>query len=152
MSRRLCESRARYVRVVSAPGGGGDGQSSSRMPRIVGPCYTTASIARTLHLTTDDVQRMAEAGDLLALPTADGHTVYPSFQLDHGVIVEHLGDVLRTLHPGIDDPWAWALWLTGHPSSPTPGFTPPSRVEQLRAGEGHAVLLAAEHTAHAWRS
>ncbi|CAN7354784.1 hypothetical protein LJR045_002055 [Microbacterium sp. LjRoot45] len=95
---------------------------------------------------------MAEAGDLLALPTADGHTVYPSFQLDHGVIVEHLGDVLRTLHPGIDDPWAWALWLTGHPSSPTPGFTPPSRVEQLRAGEGHAVLLAAEHTAHAWRS
>lgn len=122
------------------------------MPRIVGPCYTPASIARTLHRNTDQIQRMVEAGELLALTTADGHTVYPSFQLDHGVPVEHLGDVLRILRHGIDDPWAWALWLTGHPSSPTPGFMPPSRVEQLRAGEAQTVLLAAEHTAYAWRS
>lgn len=122
------------------------------MPIIVGPCYTTASIARTLHLTTDDVQRMAGSGELLALTTADGHTVFPSFQLDRDVVVERLGDVLRILRHGVDDPWAWALWLRGHPSSAAPGFTPPSRVEQLRAGEAQTVLLAAEHTAYAWRS
>lgn len=73
MSRRLGKSSAGYVRVVRAPGEGRDARSSSRMSRIVGPCYTTESIAKTLHLTTDDIQRMAGAGYLLALTTTDGH-------------------------------------------------------------------------------
>lgn len=115
---------------------------------IVGPCYTTQSVARTLGWTEGGVTEAAEALRLLALETDDGVILYPSFQLHEGRVVEGLADVLTVLLTGTASRWTWAQWL----NTAIPGAEPPRHIENLRAGNLDEVLRDAAHDAWAWRS
>lgn len=122
------------------------------MAEAIGPCYTTDSIARVLDHTVEQVDMLIEGCCLLALTTSDGHVVFPAFQLHNGRMVRGLPPVLRMLRKGVDDPWAWALWLNSNP--PIVEGIPPgtSRMAQLIDGEVDVVFLAAYRTAKSWRS
>lgn len=89
---------------------------------IIGPCYTTASMARALESTEEEVTVVGEPLNLLALETDDGVTLYPSFQLNDGHVVEGLADVLRVFKSGVDSPWTWAQWLNRTPTLFAPGM------------------------------
>jgi len=90
--------------------------------------------------------------ELLALETADQMLVFPVFQVRDGHAVPGLPPVLGALREGIDDPWAWALWLNSTPPV-VEGIAPEvSRIKQLIDGEFDRVLRAAERTASSWRS
>lgn len=128
-----------------------DGEPS-RLADAIGPCYSTASIARALELSEDEVVALAEAGGLLALTTVDGYVVVPAFQLHDGRPVPGLSPVLSALRQGVDDPWTWALWLNSTPPV-VEGIAPGvSRMQQLIDGEFDRVLRAAERSASSWRS
>lgn len=117
---------------------------------IVGSCYTSASLARTLGWTDSKVNEAAESIALLRLRTSDGVELYPAFQLLDGKPVVGLADVLRTLRSGADAPWTWAQWLNT-PLTDDDGFVQPANIERLRAGQLTEVLLEARHDAAAWR-
>lgn len=55
---------------------------------IVGPCYTVASVARTLGWTEAEVMEAGNDLRLLLLHSDDDVYLYPSFQLLDGKIVE----------------------------------------------------------------
>lgn len=117
---------------------------------IVGPCYTTASIARALGWTEAKVNEAAASLALLRLTTSDGVDLYPAFQVQDGEPQRDLADVLRVLRTGVDDPWTWAQWLNT-PLADEDGVEQPANVERLREGQLADVLLEAEHDAAAWR-
>ena len=56
--------------------------------KIVGPCYTVASMARTLEWTETEVMEAGSDLRLLMLHTSDDVYLFPSFQLPDGNIVE----------------------------------------------------------------
>jgi hypothetical protein len=114
---------------------------------VVGPCYTVASMARTLGWTE---ARVTEAGDtlrLLALEASDGVTLYPAFQLHDGQVVEGLSEVLAVLPTGTASRWTWAQWL----NTAMPDDDPPRIIDALRAGRLDEVLRDAERDSWAWR-
>ena len=117
---------------------------------IVGPCYTTASLARTLRWTTPESAEAAESLTLLKLTTSDGVELYPAFQIWDGRPASDLADVLRVLRSGVDDPWTWAQWLNT-PLTDEDGVEQPANIERLREGQLADVLVEAEHDAAAWR-
>lgn len=117
---------------------------------IVGPCYTTASLARTLRWTTAEIAEAAESLTLLKLTTSDGVELYPAFQIWDGRPASDLADVLRVLRSGVDDPWTWAQWLNT-PLTDEDGVEQPANIERLREGQLADVLVEAEHDAAAWR-
>lgn len=115
---------------------------------IVGPCFTTTTLARTMGWTEAEVSEAAEALRLLRLHTDDGKSLFPAFQLHEGDVVEGLQAVLRVLRSGVDDPWTWAQWLN------TETYEPHSRrpIEMLGSGQIEQALRDAHHDAWAWRS
>lgn len=117
---------------------------------IVGPCYTAASLARTLGWTEAKVNMAADSLALLRLTTSDGVELYPAFQVQDGEPQGDLADVLRVLRTGINDPWTWAQWL--NTSLTDEGVAQPTNMERLREGQLADVLLEAEHDAASWRS
>ncbi len=118
---------------------------------IVGPCYTSASLARALGWTEPAVTEASESLALLKLTTSDGVELYPAFQVQGGELASGLGKVLRVLRTGVDDPWTWAQWLNT-PLIDEGGFVQPANIERLRQGQLADVLLEASHDAAAWRS
>lgn len=118
---------------------------------ILGPCYTSQSIARTLGWTESQVAAAAESLQLLELRTTDDVRLYPEFQLWNGGIVDGLPEVLRVLRAGINDSWTWAQWLNTRPSG-SDGIDEPSSIEQLREGNLSDVLRDARHDAWSWSS
>ncbi len=128
------------------------GQPTSRLGAAVGSCYTADSVSRVLGNAVDEVGILVEAGQLLALTTADGYVVFPVFQLHNGRVVEGLPPVLSALREGVDDPWTWALWLNSTPPRAEEVEAQASRIQQLIYGEFDRVLRAAERTAASWRS
>ncbi|WP_096359315.1 hypothetical protein [Microbacterium sp. TPU 3598] len=118
---------------------------------IIGPCYTTASLARTLGWTEAKVAAAAACLDVLELTSTDGVTLYPAFQVRQGLPVQGLGEVLRVLSTGTAGRWTWAQWLnTRLPDGEGEGQ--PSAVDKLRAGHLDDVLRDARHDAWAWSS
>lgn len=93
----------------------------------------------------DDVRRLRAQGHLIALATADGQWIHPTWQVRGGELLPGLPDVLTAFagHPA----WSVALWLTtGHDD--LEGSTP---AEALAAGRDPADVVAlAERTAHGW--
>lgn len=118
---------------------------------IVGPCYTTASLARTLGWTEAAVTEAADSLALLKLPTDDEVDLYPAFQLRDGEPVDGLTDVLRVLRTGVNAPWTWAQWLNT-PLTGEDGVEQPSNIQRLREGQLADVLREAKHDATVWRS
>lgn len=114
---------------------------------IVGPCYTVASMARTLGWTETEVMDAGDALRLLRLHTSDDVYLFPAFQLHNGQVVEGLTKVLSVLQTGTSGRWTWAQSLnTAHPEGE------PSSIEMLIAGRLDDVLLEARHDAWAWSS
>lgn len=118
---------------------------------IVGPCYTTASLARTLGWTEAAVTEAADSLALLKLTTSDEVELYPAFQLGDGEPVDGLADVLRVLRTGVNAPWTWAQWLHT-PFTDEDGVEHPANIERLGGGQLADVLLEAKHDAAVWRS
>lgn len=58
--------------------------------KIVGPCYTVASMARALGWTEAEVVAAGESLHVLMLRTSDDAALFPSFQLIEGKVVEGL--------------------------------------------------------------
>lgn len=119
--------------------------------RIIGPCFTPDSIARTLGWTREQVAEAAAALRLLELKASDGVTLYPKFQVRDGQVVEGLGAVLRVLSTGTQGPWTWAQWLNA-PVDDETGEPAASAIEHLCAGQLDNVLLDARHAAATWRA
>lgn len=116
--------------------------------QIIGPCYTTTSLARALGWTEAKVAEAGETLQLLVLQTDDGVTLYPAFQLHDGRVVDGLSDVLAVLQTGTAGHWTWAQWLNTALSEKDV----PRAIDALRAGRLDEVLLDAGHDAWAWRS
>lgn len=72
---------------------------------IIGPCYTAASLARTVGWTRSEVVAGAASLTVLELLTDDGVLRYPAFQVRDGRLVPGLRHVLRT---GTTSRWTWA--------------------------------------------
>ncbi|MFJ4254114.1 hypothetical protein [Microbacterium sp. NPDC090003] len=119
--------------------------------RIVGPCYTSASLARVLRWTETDVTEAAASLRILEVVTNDGAVLYPAFQVADGRVVAGLPEVLQVLSTGTRSRWTWAQWLNGRLKDED-GNKLPSAVEQLSAGELDDVLREAHHDAWAWSS
>lgn len=114
---------------------------------IIGPCYTTQSIARALGWTEEETVEAAGALTLLSLDTSDGVMLYAAFQLHDGAPVAGLTAVLRALQTGTASRWTWAQWLnTAYPNGE------PTAIEMLIAGRLEHVLIEARHDAWAWTS
>ncbi|APZ33060.1 hypothetical protein BOH66_01160 [Microbacterium aurum] len=117
---------------------------------IVGPAYSTASFAKALHTTPNDVLSDADDLRILRVYAADGVPVYPAFQVSNGIVAPGLQQVLRTLQSGSADPWMWALWLNAEPTITKTGDARETHIDRLHAGHLNEVLLAANRTAAAW--
>lgn len=124
------------------------GEEPNPWAAIIGPCYTTTSMARTLGWTESKVAQAGETLQLLVLETDDGVTLYPALQLHDGHVAEGLSDVLAFLQTGTADHWTWAQWL----NTALPDEDVPRAIDALRAGRLDEVLRDAEHDAWAWRS
>ncbi|GEK85179.1 hypothetical protein [Microbacterium aerolatum] len=128
-----------------------DGDEPNPWADIIGPCYTTQSIARALGWTGPQVADAAASLHLLELRTEDGVLLYPQFQFWNGAVVDGLPEVLRVLRTGTESRWTWAQWLnTRLPGSD--GVDEPSYIERLREGQLDYVLLEAKHDAWSWSS
>lgn len=128
-----------------------DDEQPSPWAKIVGPCYTAASVGRALGWTPTQVTEAVESLSPLELKTSDSMYLYPSLQIADGQIVDGVGDVLRILATGTKGRWTWAQWLNT-PVDEETGQPAPSAIEKLRAGLLDDVLLEARHTAAAWSS
>lgn len=115
--------------------------------KIVGPCYTEASLARVLGWTEEEVRTAGETLHVLALETSDGVTLYPAFQIHDRQVVDGLTDVLRVLQSGTQGRWTWAQWL----NTPYPD-NEPTAIEKMLDGRLEEILLEARHDAWAWSS
>lgn len=115
--------------------------------RIIGPCYTVASMARTLGWTEAEVMEAGRTLRLLMLVTDDGVHLFPAFQLRDGSVVEGLTDVLLILQTGTQGRWTWAQWL----NTPYPDGEP-TAIEKMLTGRLDEILLEARHDAWSWSS
>ncbi len=98
------ELARRMVGVVPEP---------SRWDDLLGPFYTTSKVAEILGgVSRQAIADRRERHTLLALKTAEGTLVYPTFQFDdHNEVLAGLPEVLQCFRgSGIDD-WTLAGWL-----------------------------------------
>ncbi|WKT88262.1 hypothetical protein QYR02_12485 [Microbacterium maritypicum] len=115
--------------------------------RIIGPCYTVASMARALGWTEAEVMDAGHTLRLLMLVSDDDVYLFPAFQLCDGKVVDGLTDVLRVLQTGTQGRWTWAQWL----NTPYPDGEP-TAIEKMLAGRLDEILLEARHDAWSWSS
>lgn len=119
---------------------------------LASPVFTAEAITLHLRLTWREVAALTADQSLLALTTANKATVYPAFQVVDRHLIPGLGEVLRALATGVDDPWAWLTWLRATPPARNGHPPRPSRLDQLLAGDIEGVTAAAQRTAQAWTS
>jgi len=112
---------------------------------VVGPVYTSQGLQKWLGITRQAISQHAQSRRFLRLITADGVSVFPSFQFDdEGQYLPHAKDVLDALAQGIDDPWTWATWLN------TPDNEGQTYADRMRAGQWQLVCEHARDDAAAW--
>lgn len=126
----------------------GDTEAERANPwaQIVGPCYTVASMARTLGWSEIEVMEAGKNLRLLMLHTAEDTLLFPSFQLQNGKVVEGLEDVLRVLAAGTTSRWTWAQWL----NVAVPEEDPPRNITLFYEGRLEEALHDARHDAWVW--
>jgi len=111
----------------------------------IGPVYTSRGLQEWLGITRQAISQHAQNRRILRLTTADGVSVFPSFQFgSNGERLPHLKEVLDTLATGIDDPWIWATWLN------TPDNKSRTHAELLRSSDWRSVHEQAREDAAAW--
>lgn len=97
--------------------------------------------------TRQAVHDLVRRGRLLGLPTRDGRTLYPRFQLrSDGRPYPSLAPVLRAFSEAGADAWTVASWFaTAQPE--LDGLTPADWL--ARGGDGDRVVAVARHSAAA---
>ncbi|RAV03744.1 hypothetical protein DQP56_02470 [Mycolicibacter senuensis] len=91
------------------------------------------------------MHEMAAKHAVLACPTTDGVTVYPTWQfLPDGATIPALADVLSTLTAGTDDAWMIALWMQAR-SDLLDGHRPSDGLR--KGGDPQRVLVMARNSA-----
>jgi hypothetical protein len=113
----------------------------------IGPFYRGDQVARLLGVSRQAVHERAKKGALLALRTADGAWVYPTFQFDGRRLVAGLGELLAVFKRADVDRWAVAAWL----ASPTAALQGGSPLDAVHAGVDAGALAAlARDALHRW--
>ena len=85
-------------------------------------------------------------GRLLALRTANGRLVYPTFQFDGDGVRDGIATILQSVGP-VEDPWALAAWMRAQ--QPALGTT---IVEYLTAHHRPVdVLVVLQEAVTRWR-
>ena len=113
---------------------------------VLGPYYGTGQVRRLLGgITRQAVDDRVRRRRLLALRTADGKYVYPTFQFDRkGQVLAGLPQVLRTFSKDVVDGWTLAGWLRARQRQ----LNGSSVVDWLRgAGDEEQVGLLAREAA-----
>ena len=78
----------------------------------VGPFYDSTGVRRLLGVTRQALAQQRSRCTILALETADGHLLYPTFQFDeHRRVLPGLAEVLGAVPAGAVDGWTLASWL-----------------------------------------
>ena len=101
-----------------------------------GDALTAGETAQLLGISVDEVRRLAEAGDLLGLPTESG-PVFPSVQFRDGKALAGLVEVLAAFPD--PNPWARLNYLV-NPDLRLEGRRP---IDCLIAGDIDRVISAA---------
>lgn len=113
----------------------------------IGPFYRSEQVARLLGVSRQAVNERAKRGSILAMHTADGLLVYPTFQFDGRRILAGLTEVLAELRQQEVDRWAVAAWLVS-PTAALDGATP---LDAIRAGDRlQAVRQLARDALRRW--
>jgi hypothetical protein len=107
---------------------------------VAGPFYDTPALVTWLGVTRQALHQRVRARQVLACRTADGHTVYPAWQLSpSGQSIPGLPEVLAVLVGAAADPWTVAIWLRT-PSDDLGGLT---AADWLAEGRDPAPVLEA---------
>ena len=117
---------------------------------IIGPVYSEESVLRELGMNAVQLERAVRWSQILRLTTADGHEVYPAWQIRNGALVDGLQPVIETLRTGIEDPWTWAQWLCTPIGEVEGGDGVERAIDWLAAGRLAEVLRDAGHDAANW--
>lgn len=113
---------------------------------LIGPFRSESGVARLLGgVSEDELARARAERSVLALKTADGAWVFPSFQFEEdGTRVAGLAPILAAFRPDEVDDWMVARWLV----TPLKALAGNSVIDWLRAGREQSVVLAlARHMA-----
>lgn len=124
-----------------------DDEEPSPWAEIVGPCYTAASMARTLGWTETEVMVASDDLRLLRLLTSDGIYLFPAFQIHDGHVVPGLTEILRILRTGTGGRWTWAQWLNAELT----GHDPHRNIQRLIDGRLDEAIRDAGHDAWSWQ-
>jgi hypothetical protein len=123
--------------------------ASHRYDEISGPFYDTAGLVKWLGISRQAVHQKVAKHALLGCPTADGSTLFPTWQfLPNGATIPALAEVLAVLAEGTDDPWMIALWMQA-PSALLDGHRASGWLR--RGGDPQRVLTMARDTAARWK-
>jgi dihydroorotate dehydrogenase len=110
-----------------------------RLMKVVDSALTIAAAAKRMGLEVEEVERLVEVGDLLALETADGRRI-PSWQLTAEFParpLEGLDDVARAVSGSLEIASGWL-------EEANPDLDGRSPQEVLQAGDYERVLAAAK--------
>lgn len=125
----------RVAAVVPAP---------SPLAAAIGPVYRQATLAVAMGTSRQAVADLVKRGRLLALTTADGHVVIPSFQLGTDLRpLAGLPAVLKVLPSQVVDSWTLASWLR----APQARLAGASMIQHLGAGGNVVLALAVAESA-----
>ena len=120
--------------------------AGAQLASVVGPVYTSKGLERWLGISRQAISQNALKRHFLRLTTADGVSVFPSFQFsESGQRLPHLSAILHELAKGTEDAWLWATWLN------TPDENGVTHADELRAGSWEMVFDLASEDAAAWR-
>ena len=112
----------------------------------IGPVYTTAQVRELLGASRQAISDRVYRGRLLALRTANGRLVYPTFQFDGDGVRDGIATILQSVGP-VEDPWALAAWMRAQ--QPALGTT---IVEYLTAHHRPVdVLVVLQEAVTRWR-
>ena len=126
------------------------GVSANPMAEQVGPdFYDERAMGEALGndgepLAPVEVRALREARKVLALPTADGYWVFPTWQVVDGAVLPGVAEVMAAFEGA--PVWSVGLWMTT-PDEQWHGRTP---AEVLHSGDTETVVEAAADTAARW--
>ncbi|HEX2893367.1 MAG TPA: hypothetical protein VHO29_05130 [Marmoricola sp.] len=112
----------------------------------IGPFFDDAGVTKLLGgASPQDLEARRRTDAILALQTADGPIVYPTFQFNGNTVDERILPILRAFAGS--PRWSVALWfVTGNPD--LDGLTP---LAWLRADhDPQRLRRSAQHTAREW--
>jgi hypothetical protein len=123
---------------------------TSKWSDVLGPVYTGSSLAAAMGVSRQTISERAKKRNLVSLPTADSHVLYPSFQFDADLQpIQGLSDIWRVLTDSGTDEWTCAAWLL----APLQGLNDRNTVAFLKFdGKLEIALGEARATVRRWAS